>query len=432
MSALAAISRPVVASVIVVALTVGAAGGVWAGRQEASIPTAVPVVQPGAVLATDAQDLLLETLYQHISPSVVNIKVTQTASATANALPNLPNIPGFQNPFGQDPFGQGQGQGSQNPVQQAEGSGWVYDAQGDIVTNNHVVSGADRITVTFYDDRSVTAKLVAADPDSDLAVIKVDPTGLDLRPLTLGDSRSLKVGQQVIAIGDPFGLEGTMTTGIVSALGRSLPAGEANTAGANYTIPDIIQTDAAINPGNSGGALLNTNGELIGVTAAIESPVRANSGVGFAIPSRIVAMVIPALLQTGKVEHPSLGIAGATLSPQLNQAMGLPADQRGVLVIDVTRGSPAARANLQASSRTVTLDGAQAKVGGDVIVGVDGQAIHKFDDLLTYLQYNTKVGQKVALKVLRGGKTVDVKLTLAARPAVQNRLASVSDTTPLQ
>jgi serine protease Do len=160
--------------------------------------------------------------------------------------------------------------------------------------------------------------------------------------------------------------------------------------------------------------------------------VRANSGVGFAIPSRIVAMVVPALIQTGQVQHPSLGIAGATLNPQLNQAMGLPADQRGVLVIDVTRSSPAARANLQASSRTVNLDGAQTKVGGDVIVGIDGQTVRKFDDLLTYLQYNAKVGQKVALKVLRGGKTVDVALTLSARPAAQNRVTSVSDTTPLQ
>jgi serine protease Do len=456
MSRLHSVSYLALALVIVAALTLGAAGGAVAGglagftyadaRAVSTGPGAlarpvswagtVPVqpadlavqqgtkpTEPGVVNATDAEDQLLEQLYQRINQSVVNIAVTSKVSQSS-VIPNLPNIPGLPNPFGR---GQGQGQGQQNFTQQAEGSGWVYDTEGDIVTNNHVVDGADRITVTFYDDRSVTAKLVGADPDSDLAVIKVDPKGLDLKPLAMGKSQDVRVGQKVVAIGNPFGLEGTMTTGIISALGRSLPAGSANGAGARYTIPDIIQTDAAINPGNSGGVLLNTAGEMIGVTSAIESPVRANSGVGFAIPSRIVGMVVPVLIQSGKVEHPWIGISGTTLNPQLNQAMNLAADQRGVLVVDVTKGGPADKASMQGSSKSVDIDGEQVKVGGDLIVGIDDQKVLKFDDLLTYLLYNAKVGQNITLKVMRDGKPQDVTISLAPRPAQSARVQTQND-----
>ncbi len=447
MSRLHSVPHFVLALVIVAALALGAAGGALAGgvagytlasdtasaagsgtvptqnnSWSASAPiqtaglavqqTAAPApAQPAAANPITAEDQLLEQLYQKVNPSVVNISVTSNVSASTNNFPNMPQIPGL--PFGQ---GQGQGQG-QNFVQQAEGSGWVYDTQGDIVTNNHVVDGATRITVTFYDDRSVTAKLVAADPNSDLAVIKVDPTGLDLKPLELGSSQNLKVGESVIAIGNPFGLEGTMTQGIVSALGRSLPAGQATSGGATYTIPDVIQTDAAINPGNSGGPLMDINGNVVGVTSAIESPVRANSGVGFAIPARILKMVVPVLVKGGTMEYSWIGISGTTLNPQLNQAMNLSASQRGVLVVDVSQGGPAAKANLQGSSQTANIDGQQVKVGGDIIVGIDNQTIQKFDDLLTYLLYNTKVGQQVTLKVLHNGTTQDVTLTLAARPS---------------
>lgn len=434
MSRLPSTPNLILALFVVVALTLGATAGVFAGGLPGLAPAAqsaaltVPhttlTVRPGAVNAIDAEDQLLEELYQRISPSVVNIAVTTKVSA-ASIIPNMPDIPGLPSPFGQD-----QGQGQRDFTQQAEGSGWVFDKLGHIVTNNHVVEDAERITVTFYDDRSVTAKLVAADPDSDLAVIKVDPTGLDLQPLTLGRSQDLLVGQKVIAIGNPFGLQGTMTVGIVSALGRSLPAGStSNTTGARYTIPDIVQTDAAVNPGNSGGPLLDANGNVVGVTSAIESPVRANSGVAFAIPSRIVAMIVPALIQDGKVEHPSIGISGTTLNPQLAQAMDLPADQRGVLVATVTSGSPADKSNLQGSSKSVDIDGSPAKVGGDIIVGIDSQKVQKFDDLLTYLMYDTKVGQQITLTVLRDGKTQDVSLTLAPRP-VQTPVAVSADTTP--
>ena len=208
-----------------------------------------------------------------------------------------------------------QGQQPQQQYQSALGSGFVWDQNGDIVTNNHVVSGADKIEVTFSDGTIVPATLVGADPDSDLAVIKVDVPADKLHPVQLGDSSAVKVGQLAIAIGNPFGLEGTMTTGIISAVGRSLPANDNSTQ--SYTIPDVIQTDAPINPGNSGGVLVDVQGQVLGVTSAIESPVRASAGVGFAIPSAIVNNVVPALIKDGKYVHSWLGISGTTLVPDL-------------------------------------------------------------------------------------------------------------------
>jgi 2-alkenal reductase len=423
------------------ALTFGAAGGAVAGglvgynlaglssassvvleKTAATMPQPVNAVTltgpagPGPIIASAADDQVLEDLYLKANPSVVNI-VTTSRVKTSSIFPQFPDIPGFENPFGNIP----RGQAPQDFVQRGEGSGFVWDTEGRIVTNNHVVENADKITVTFFDDRSATAKVVGTDPDSDLAVIKVDPKGLDLRPLPIGNSEEMKVGQQVVAIGNPFGLEGTMTTGIISALGRSLPAGSQLVGGGSYTIPDVIQTDAAINPGNSGGPLLNMKGEVIGVNSAIESPVRANSGVGFAIPSRILKIVIPQLINSGKTQHSWLGISGMTLNPQLNEAMGLSADQRGVLVVDVTKNGPADKANLRPSTIDKTIDGEQVQVGGDIIVGIDDQKVQRFDDLLTYLAYDTKPGQDVTLSLLRDGKTEQVTVTLADRPSPQER-----------
>jgi 2-alkenal reductase len=192
----------------------------------------------------------------------------------------------------------------QPPTNQGLGSGFVWDTHGNIITNNHVVEGAEKIEVTFSDETVVTAELVGADPDSDLAVIRVDLPAGQLQSVQMGDSETLRVGQLAIAIGNPFGLEGTMTVGIVSALGRSLPASDGLTGGPVYSIPNVIQTDAPINPGNSGGVLLNDVGEVIGVTAAIESPVRANAGIGFVIPSSIVNQVVPELIENGSFAHP--------------------------------------------------------------------------------------------------------------------------------
>jgi S1-C subfamily serine protease len=287
------------------------------------------------------------------------------------------------------------------------------------VTNNHVVSGADKIEVTFSDGTTVPATLVGADPDSDLAVVQVDVASSQLQPVKLADSSAIKVGQLAIAIGNPFGLEGTMTTGIISALGRSLPADE--TAAQSYTIPDIIQTDAPINPGNSGGVLVDAQGNVLGVTSAIESPVRASAGVGFAIPSTIVNNVIPALIKDGKYVHTWLGISGTSLVPELATAMNLDASQRGALVEQVTANSPAEKAGLRGSDRQVTIEGKTATVGGDVITAIDNQSVVGMDDLIAYLARSTKVDQKVTLSILRDGKQQTLDVTLAARPTAEER-----------
>ncbi|MGB9898655.1 PDZ domain-containing protein, partial [Thermanaerothrix sp.] len=289
-----------------------------------------------------------------------------------------------------------------------------------IVTNNHVIDGADRITVTFSDGSTVEAQVVGADSDADLAVLKVDVTPEKLVPVRLADSKQVKVGQLAIAIGNPYGLEGTMTVGFISALGRSLPVQSTANDGATYTIPDVIQTDAPINPGNSGGVLVNIRGEVIGVTAAIESPVRANAGIGFVIPSNIVRRVVPALIATGRYDHPYLGISGTTLTSDLAKAMGLSPDQRGALVIDVTPNSPADKAGLRGSDRQITLDGNPVRVGGDVITAIDGNPVQKFEDLASYLATSTSVGQKVTLTILRNGREQTIEVILGARPRTQS------------
>jgi serine protease Do len=387
----------------------------------ASAPTQTsPLPVQPAGPAGDATDLLaayqgtLENIYNTVSPSVVNIQVVQqvTASGPGSDQNSIPGFPFFGLPQGQD-------QQPQQQFQSALGSGFVWDQQGHIVTNNHVVSGADKIQVTFSDGTTVPATLVGADPDSDLAVIKVDVAADKLHPVQMADSKAIQVGQLAIAIGNPFGLEGSMSTGIISALGRSLPANESSAQ--SYTIPDIIQTDAPINPGNSGGILIDVNGQVLGVTSAIESPVRANAGVGFAIPSAIVNNVVPALIQDGKYVHSWLGISGTSLTPDLAKAMNLDIAQRGALVEEVMPNSPAEKAGLQASNNQVTIDGQNANVGGDVITAINNQQILQMDDLIAYLAGSTKVDQKVTLTLLRDGKQQNVDVTLAARPSAEQQ-----------
>jgi serine protease Do len=382
-------------------------------------PTQVaPAPVQGSVSSGASGDLLaayqgtLENLYTRVSPSVVNIRVVQKVDASNSITSQFPGFPFFNLPQGQD-------QQPQQQYQSALGSGFVWDQNGDIVTNNHVVSGADKIEVTFSDGTIVPATLVGADPDSDLAVVKVNVPADELHPVQMGDSNAVKVGQLAIAIGNPFGLEGTMTTGIISAVGRSLPADE--TSAQSYTIPDVIQTDAPINPGNSGGVLMDTQGQVLGVTSAIESPVRANAGVGFAIPSAIVNNVVPALIKDGKYVHSWVGISGTTLVPQIATAMKLDAGQRGALVEEILPNSPAEKAGLKASSQQVTIEGQTANVGGDVITAIDNQPITGMDDLIAYLASSTKVDQKVTLTILRDGKQQTVDVTLAARPSAQER-----------
>jgi 2-alkenal reductase len=291
-----------------------------------------------------------------------------------------------------------------------EGSGFVYDDDGHIVTNNHVVAGASRILVRFSDGAESEGELVGADADSDLAVLRVNVPASALTVVPLGSSNGLKVGQFVIAIGNPYGLQGSMTTGIISGLGRLLDEGQ------GYSISDIIQTDAAINPGNSGGPLLNLRGEVIGVNTAIESPVRANSGIGYAVPADIVHRIVPQLIAEGKATYPWLGLAGGTLVPTIGEAMGLEPTTRGVIVGNVIPDGPAAEAGIRGSTRQVTIEGVPVSVGGDVIVAIDDVTIVDFDDLLTYLVQETEVGQEIALTVIRDGSTMQVPVVLGQRP----------------
>jgi serine protease Do len=362
-----------------------------------------PLTAPKSSTLTDFESSL-ENIYAQVNPSVVAIDVVQQQ---ANNLPNLPTNRGLRIP--------------QQQTQRALGSGFVWDSEGRIVTNNHVIDGASRISVTFSDGTSAPAKLVGADPDSDLAVIQVSVAAAQLHPVQIVDSTAVKVGQFAIAIGNPFGEQNTMTTGIVSALGRSLPVNNASTAqGPSYTIPNVIQTDAPINPGNSGGVLLNAQGQVIGVTSAIESPSGVSSGIGFAIPSAIVQKVVPALIKSGRYDHTYLGVSGASLDPTIAEAMNLKSEQRGALVIDVTPNGPAAKAGLRGSTRQVTIDGDQAMVGGDIITAINGQPINSFDDLVTYLAQSTQVNQTVTLTIMRDGNTQTIQVILQARPTGQS------------
>ncbi len=385
-----------------------------------AVATQAPIVKVANPVQTTAQatvpaDLAafqntFESIYQQVAPSVVFIDVMIGNTSTSSNGNSQNNNPFGNSPFGNSPFG--------NPAQQtpseALGSGFVWDTQGHIVTNNHVVAGASQITVTFFDGTTASATVVGTDPNADLAVIKVDVPASELHPVTIADSHQVKVGQVSIAIGNPFGEGWTMTTGIISALERSLPVGEnQNTTGPNYSIPDIIQTDASINPGNSGGVLLDVNGQVIGVTAAIESSTQSNSGIGFVIPSAIVQKVVPSLIQNGKYAHPYLGISGTDVNLDIAKANNLPSDQRGVIVVDVTSGGPADKSGIQGSST----NNAGTPVGGDVITAINGQAIKTFGDLSANLFYNGQPGQAVTLTILRNGQQRDVKVTLGTIPA---------------
>ena len=294
-----------------------------------------------------------------------------------------------------------------------QGSGFVYDDEGRIVTNNHVVEGAveDGITVTFIDGTIVPATIVGTDPYVDLAVIDVDASPFLLRPVRMGSSSDLLVGERVIALGNPFGLADTMTAGIVSAVGRQMDAP------GGYAIVDVIQTDAAINPGNSGGPLLNMEGEVIGMNTAIISETRQFSGVGFAIPADTVTREVPSLIETGKYDHPYLGIRGMGLVPSVNEAMELDENTRGALVTEVLDGTPAHDAGFQGGDRDVDVDGFPVTVGGDVIIGVDGHTVKDLYDLVVYLERTTKPGDTVTFTIIRDKDVVELDLVLGVRPA---------------
>lgn len=353
--------------------------------------SAAPIeIAPGA----DTETQIYTAVYQKVNPSVVYIENLTRLSSGSDGSDTDQSLP------------------------ESQGSGFIWDAQGHIVTNHHVVEGADALQVTFSDGVQVPAELVGSDADSDIAVIKVDPSLSELTPIAQGRIEDVQVGQRAIAIGNPFGLVGTMTTGIVSAIGRSV---ESQTG---YNIPLSIQTDAAINPGNSGGPLLNERGEVIGINFQIRSSVRSNSGVGFAIPINIVQRVAPALIENGAYRHAWLGISGQTYSPAWADALGFPAEARGAYIITVKADGPAGRSGLQPATRDTDVvlgmdvtGPVYLQSGGDLITAIDDQPVKTFDDLLIYLESFKSPGDQITLTVLRprdGEKLLNV--TLGERP----------------
>lgn len=290
------------------------------------------------------------------------------------------------------------------------GSGIVYDTGGHIITNNHVVQDGTKIRVVFHDGKSLPATIVGTDQYADLAVVKVVPDTYVLHPLPLGNSSNLRIGDQVAAIGNPFGLSGSITSGIVSQLGRLL-----DPPNSSFSIPNVIQTDTPINPGNSGGPLLNMQGEVIGINTAIQSETGEFSGVGFSIPSNTMKRIVPVLIQTGHYEHPWLGITGISIDPDLSSTLQLPVPS-GFMINTVVPNSSAAKAGLHGYKETKTINGTQYQVGGDIIIAADGHPIQKIEDLLNYLQDQKSVGDNMTLTIIRDGKTMQVTLTLQQRP----------------
>jgi S1-C subfamily serine protease len=299
------------------------------------------------------------------------------------------------------------------------GSGFVYDSQGHIITNGHVVGDAKIVDVTFVDGNRYTAKVIGTDIYSDIAVLQISQNNTQaqqplssVKPLALSNSSKLEVGDQVIAIGNPFGLSDTMTTGIVSGVGRLLPAA----SGIGFSIPNTIQTDAPINPGNSGGPLLNTQGQVIGMNTAIFSATGTFSGIGFAIPSNTIIRIAPALIEKGYYLHPYLGLNGATLTSDLSQNL------KGIYIDTITKNGPADKAGVYGS----TIDQYSKKHAGDVIIGVDGHNIVRIDDLISYIDQHKSVGDTITLTVYRNGHAIDLSATLTSRPSLIPFLAAPS------
>lgn len=361
-----------------VVLLAGVVVGVWRVQAQDGSVSGLSPLPAAAPYQPTSDELNTAELYQQVTPSVVNISVTDGGR------------------------------------QQGTGTGFVVDTDGHIVTNNHVVESASYIEVTFVDGTVIDATLVGRDPEADLAVIRVDPAAVELHPVTFADSDAVFVGQQAFAIGSPFNQAFTLTTGIVSALDRSLQ-------NENYfSIPELIQTDAAINPGNSGGPLLNHDGHVIGITTAILSGTRSASGVGFAIPSNTVRRIVPYLIENGEFEHSWLGIAGMTLLPAQRRAMELEAGVTGVMVSDVTANSPASRAGLTEATGSVDTPFGRLATGGDIITAIDGSPVTQMSDLISYLDDQTRPGDVVTLSILRDGSPMQVQVTLAPR---QDRVA---------
>ena len=330
------------------------------------------------LLPIDIEEQLITNLYERVGPSVVHI------------ASEIVTMDFFFGPM----------------ASEGTGSGFVWDDAGHIVTNYHVIEDASRIEVIFSDESQVEAEVVGVDPRNDLAVLRVNPASTRLQPLALSTADTIRVGQRAIAIGNPFGLDRTLTTGVVSALGRLL-----ETETGDY-IFNVIQTDAAINPGNSGGPLLNLAGEVVGVNSAISTSTGTNSGVGFSIPVNAVRRVVPALVATGEYHYTYMGVRMSELDLATQEALGLP-QVAGAYMTEVTPGAPAATAGLRGSGIS---DLGELLPGGDLIIAADGRPINNPDDLISFLVFQTEVGQTISLTIIRDGQQIDVPLTLGQRP----------------
>jgi 2-alkenal reductase len=354
-------------------------------------PDLLPTALPAALIAeADAEYLLLTNIFERVSPSVVSVEVLLPSAIQPGLL------------------------------EQSRGSGFIWDRNGHIITNAHVVNDAEAITITFSDGYLVEAEVVGVDLFSDLAVVAVDVPTTRLIPLEMADSDQVRVGERAIAIGNPFGLTSSMTVGIVSGVGRQLRSAEllgGSEAFFGFQNPDIIQVDAQINPGSSGGPLLNSQGQVIGVNTAIRTESGIFEGVGLAVPSNTLQRVAPELIETGRVDYSWLGISSdSTLGvTALAEPLGLPV-QGGVLISSVTPGSPAAEAGLRGGEGRREVFGLTPCVGGDIIVAIDGETVRNFDELVAYLVVNTRPGDSVTLTIVRDRETYDLEVVLRERP----------------
>ena len=365
----------IAAAIGAIVLAAGTGAAAYAFVDSDSPETIVRTVASGVSTASTS-GLSVSQIYQRAHEGVVEITVTAGADS-------------------------GQGGGT------AQGSGFVYDKAGHVVTNHHVVDGASTARVSFANGDTYDATVVGTDPSTDLAVLKVDAPASVLTPLSLADSSDLAVGDGVVAIGSPFGLEQTVTAGIVSALERQMEAPN------GFTINDSIQTDAAINHGNSGGPLLDLEGHVVGVNAQISSESGGNDGVGFAIPSNTVKTIVSQILSDGAVEHAYLGVGVATIPASATRALDSAA---GVALTEVREDTPAAEAGLRAGTGSTTIDGRQYPTGGDVVTEVDGEAVETAEDLQRAIDAH-KPGDTITLTVTRGGDTRSVEVTLDSRPS---------------